>query len=202
MQWFFRLLLWFGFLWRVARLNLQLVPTHPDRAGGLGFLGRSAYGFAPILFAQGAILSGVIASRIFHEGKSLLAFRLDAAGLILLCILLVLAPLAVFAPRLVQSKKQGLREYGLLANHYVRQFDEKWIRGRAPSGEALVGSADIQSLADLGNSYALVNAMRPVPFSLQIAMSLALMTVAPLLPLTLTVIPLEKVIEHLIKSLL
>ncbi|MGH9317308.1 MAG: hypothetical protein ACRD1P_09385 [Thermoanaerobaculia bacterium] len=202
LQWFFRLLLWFGLVWRVSKLNLQLTPTHPDRAGGLGFLGKSAYGFGPILFAQGAMLAGVIASRILHEGKSLLAFEVDAAGLILLCVVFTLAPLAVFTPRLVRSKKQGLREYGLLANRYVRQFDDKWIRGRAPSGEALIGSADIQSLADLGNSYALVKAMRPVPFSLEIATRLALITVAPLLPLILTVVPLEQLIEHLIKSLL
>jgi hypothetical protein len=33
LRWYLRLLLWFGFLWRVSRLQLRLTPTHPDRAG-------------------------------------------------------------------------------------------------------------------------------------------------------------------------
>jgi hypothetical protein len=38
LRWLWRLALWCVFLWRVSRLELRLVPTHPDRAGGLGYL--------------------------------------------------------------------------------------------------------------------------------------------------------------------
>ena len=69
---------------------------------------------------------------------------------------LVFGPLLVFAPQLAQAKRTGLREYGTLAERYVREFDAKWLRGGAPAGEPLVGSADIQSLADLGNSFEVV----------------------------------------------
>jgi hypothetical protein len=37
-RWGWRLLVWWVFLWRFSRLRLQLVPTHPDLAGGLGYL--------------------------------------------------------------------------------------------------------------------------------------------------------------------
>ena len=54
----------------------------------------------------------------------------------------------VFAPQLAQTKRTGNREYGALAQWYVRAFDVKWLRGGAPADESLVGSGDIQSLAE------------------------------------------------------
>src|SRR5271157_5548835 len=45
LRWYLRFFIWFRFLWQVSRLNLHLIATHPDRAGGLGFLGKSAYAF-------------------------------------------------------------------------------------------------------------------------------------------------------------
>jgi len=80
LRWYLRLGIWFQLLWRVSRLNLRLLPTHPDHAGGIGFLGMSSYAFAPILFAQGTVLAGLIASRIFYQGESLMSFRLSIAA--------------------------------------------------------------------------------------------------------------------------
>src|SRR5437867_6119323 len=53
LRWYFRILIWTRFLWQVSRLDLHLIPTHPDRAGGLGFLGGGLYAFTPLLFVQG-----------------------------------------------------------------------------------------------------------------------------------------------------
>jgi hypothetical protein len=64
-------------------------------------------------------------------------------------------------------------EYGGLAARYTREFHEKWIRGRAPADEPLVGSADIQSLADLANSYEVVRGTRAVPFGRDTIIQLA-----------------------------
>src|SRR6516225_4277145 len=82
LRWYFRLFVWFRFLWHVSRLNLHLVPTHPDRRAGLGFLGRTVYAYSPILFAQGAMLCGVVASRIFYTGAKLVSFKLQIVGFI------------------------------------------------------------------------------------------------------------------------
>ena len=64
-RWYFRLFIWTRFLWQVSRIELQLIPTHPDRAGGLGFLANIVYAFAPFLVAHGVLLAGLIADRIF-----------------------------------------------------------------------------------------------------------------------------------------
>jgi len=48
----------------------------------------------------------------------------------------------VFAPQLAQAKRTGNREYGTLAERYVREFDAKWVRGGATADEPFVGSGD------------------------------------------------------------
>ncbi len=201
-QWYLRFFVWIWFVWRVSRLNLHLVPTHADRTGGMGFLDNTAYAFEAILFAHGVLLAGMIANRIFFEGQSLLAFKLDIVAFVSFFVLVILSPLVLFTPHLTRAWRQGRREYGSLVNRYVREFEAKWIRGGAPKDEGLLGSSDIQSLADLGNSYAVVREMRRVPFGKEVVLRLAVVTAAPLLPLTLTMVPLEKVVDYLIKVLL
>jgi hypothetical protein len=198
LRWYLRFFIWFRFLWQVSRMNLHLVPTHPDRAAGLSFLGKSTYAFGPLLFAQGALLAGVIATKVLYGGQSLMAFKLDAIGLIGFFVLFLLGPLTVFTPRLAQAKRTGLAEYGVLASDYVTAFDAKWIRGGCGE-EQLLGSADIQSLSDMGQSYSVIREMNPVPFAWQDVTRLAIATAIPLLPLGLTVFSLEQLVMQLLK---
>jgi hypothetical protein len=201
LRWYLRFFIWFRFLWQVSRLDLHLVPTHPDRAGGLAFLGRSAYAFSPILFAQGALLAGVIASRVLHGGEKLLSFKMEAIGFIAFFLVFVLGPLTMFTPQLAGAKRKGLGEYGLFANYYVEAFEKKWIFRDASADNELLGTGDIQSLADLGNSYAMVREMRAVPFDMQDIVRLATVTAVPLLPLGLTMFSLEQIVMQILKTL-
>jgi hypothetical protein len=75
----------------------------------------------------------------------------------------------MFTPRMAGVRRKGLAEYGQLAQRYVERFDLKWVYSDPAPSEELLGAADIQSLADLGNSYALVREMRAVPFGLRIS---------------------------------
>jgi hypothetical protein len=109
----------------------------------------------------------------------------------------VLGPLLVFAPQLAQAKRKGLREYGTLAQRYVGEFDRKWLRGGAPADEPFVGSADIQSLADLGNSYEVVRTMRTAPITRDAVIGLSAATLVPIVPLLLTMMPLEELLKKL-----
>jgi hypothetical protein len=201
LRWYLRFFIWFQFLWRVSRLKLRLIATHPDRAAGIGFLGASSYAFGPILFAQGALLAGLIAVRVLYEGQNLMAFKIDAGALVAFFVLFVLGPLIVFTPHLARAKRQGLRDYGQLASRYVQGFEEKWIPEGASSEDELLGSGDIQSLADLGNSFTVVQEMHLVPFGLKDAARLAAATAAPLIPLGLTIFSLEELVSRLIKIL-
>lgn len=201
LRWYFRLCIWFRFLGQVARLELHLIPTHPDRASGLDFLAKGSYAFGPVLFAQGALLAGQIATRVLYGGRSLLSFKMEAFGLVAFFLLVVLGPLVMFSPQMTRAKRKGLRDYGLLANRYVEGFEHKWVRKDGAKAGELLGTSDIQSLADLSNSYAIVREMRIVPFGLDDMIRLAVATAAPLLPLALTVFSPEELMTRLIKLL-
>jgi hypothetical protein len=199
LRWYMRLVVWFGLLWQVSRLNLHLSAAHPDGAGGIGFLSNSSYAFAPILFAEGALLSGFIANRVLYNGQSLLSFKMEAIGLVGVFLLCILGPLLMFSPKLDRVKRHGSAEYGLLANQYVFGFEEKWMRGSAPETGELLGTADLQSLADLGNSYTVVRKMRVILIDHEEIVRLTAATAAPLLPLALTTFSLEELMVRLIK---
>jgi hypothetical protein len=202
-RWVWRYLIWCWFLWRTSRLELQLIPTHPDRAAGLAFLGLAQAKFGIIVFGLSSIISSTMGEEILFGKASLAEYKLLILGYVVLILIIFLGPLLVFSLKLFGVKRQGLLEYGALANEYTRSFDRKWIRGKAPEGEALIGSADIQSLADLGNSFAIVREMRGVPFDPKMTIvPIVASAVIPLLPLALTVLPLEEIIKRIFSMLI
>jgi len=198
LRWYMRLLIWFRFRRQVTRIELNLLPTHPDRCGGLSFVGKSSYAFTPILFAQGAILAGIVANRVLYNGDSLQSFKFQIGGFIVFFVIVVLGPLLMFTPRMARVRRKGLADYGLFAQRYVEGFDQKWVHGTFLS-EELLGTGDIQSLADLGNSYEVVREMRVVPFGLQDVSRLALAAAVPLSPLLLTIFSFEELIIRIVK---
>jgi len=199
LRWYFRLFIWARFLWQVSRIDLKFMPMHPDRCGGLGFLAGVSQAFVPVLLAQGVLLAGMIANRIFYAGATLPEFKVELIGLVAVMLFAVLGPLLVFSLQLAAAKRTGLREHGILAQRYVQEYDRKWLRGGAPPDEPLVGSADIQSLADLGNSFDVVKEMRWAPFTLATVFQLGVTTLVPVLPLMLTLISLEELLEKLLQ---
>ena len=80
LRWYFRLFIWARFLWQVSRIELSLMPTHPDRCGGVGFLASVSNAFSPVLLAQGAVLAGMMANRIFYAGAKLPEFKWNSSG--------------------------------------------------------------------------------------------------------------------------
>ncbi|MEM5328464.1 hypothetical protein VSR34_17995 [Paraburkholderia sp. JHI2823] len=196
-RWYFRLFIWTRLLWQVSRIELSLLPTHPDRVGGLGFLSNTVYAFMTLLAAHGAMLAAQFANRIFFAGAALTEFKAETGAMVVFLLCLVFGPLLVFAPQLAQAKRTGLSEYGMLAERYVREFDTKWLRGGSPDGEPLVGSGDIQSLADLANSFDVVRTMRIAPITRDAVIRLAAAVLIPILPLALTMMSLEDLIKRL-----
>ena len=197
-RWYYRIFIWMRFLWQVSRIELSLIPTHPDRVGGLGFLANTVYAFMPLAVAHGAMLAGLIANRIFYVGAALPEFKIEIAVMVVFQLCIALGPLLVFAPQLAQAKRTGNREYGALAERYVREFDAKWLRGGAPADEPLVGSGDIQSLADLVNSFEVVRTMQVAPITRDALLRLVAATLVPVVPLALTMMPFEELLKGLL----
>ena len=201
-RWYARFFILFWMLLQISKLKLNLIPTHPDRSGGLGFLGRVTYAFSPLLFAQGALLSAMIATEVMQNGKDIGSFLVESIGYIAFFVIGVLVPLCVFVPEVARAKRKGLRIYGTLAARYVEEFDKKWIRSDDGEKEELLGTADIQSLADLGNSYNIVSEMNLAPFNYRDIFRLTAITAAPLIPLLLLVFSAEELFKKILEVFL
>lgn len=131
-----------------------------------------------------------------------MTFKAEVALFVVVFALFFLGPLTVFSGQLARVKRMGLREYGMLASHYVQEFDERWVQESAPGTEELLGSGDIQSLTDLEDRIVTVREMRPVPFGMNAVIVLVAASVAPLVPLTRTVSSAEAVLLKVIQILL
>lgn len=199
-RWYFRIFIWARFLWKCSRLDLNLIPTHPDRACGLGFLALSSILFAPLIMAHGVLFAGLIANSIFFMGAKLTDFMLLILGIVLFVQFIVLGPLFVFFPSMMRAKRTGLCDYGVLASSYVNEFDLKWVRGGVAGDERLIGSGDIQSLADLANSFQVIRDVRSFPFDKDSILQVILFVLIPILPLVLTMIPLEELIKKFFEA--
>jgi hypothetical protein len=202
LRWYFRLFIWTRFLFQVSKLDLNLVPTHPDKSCGLGFLDGIIFAMAPFLIAHTCLLSGAIANRLLYEGAKLTAYYVEIGTLAVFLCLVVLGPLCLFTPSLSRARRLGLRVYGRLASDYVIGFDRKWIGGQRPPEEPLVGTGDIQSLADLANSFAVVQSISPFPFGKNSLIGLVVIIVLPLLPLGLTMFSPQELLLRLVKLVL
>jgi hypothetical protein len=201
LRWLLRLVLWWYFLWCVQRLKLQLIPTHPDGSAGLGYVEFVHEQFLPLALGISAVVSASFAEKIFAAETTLNALYGSIAVLLAIQGLLFIAPLLIFAPKLAARRVTGLAEYTNMASDYVTAFDKKWIRGENPSGESLLGSQDIQALADLANGFNVVRKMRTVPVEKRLLIRIASGAVIPFLPLLLFEYPVVAIALKVVKAL-
>jgi hypothetical protein len=202
MRWVVHLAIWAWLLRRISRLDLRLLPTHPDLAGGLGILAVAHVALAPLNFALSAILAGDYADHLRYAGADARDLLLRIGFAIMASTFVLVAPLLIFIPRLLAAKQRGLLEYGDLATTYVRGFEAKWLRGANPDAEPLLGTADVQSLADLGNSYDVIRQMKVVPISRSQVFFLASAAALPALPLANYLMPFDEMMIRGVQTLL
>lgn len=201
-RWVWRLFLWFQFLGRVNTLDLQLFPTHPDEAGGLGFVGETQRFFGALLFALSIGIVGALANDTVYDKVPLQHFTTAIVIYVIVAVLIIVLPLIIFSGRLLRTKRIGLHQYGTLATTYTGLFQKKWVYGNNPENEPLLGTGDIQSLADLGNSYSFIEKMKPLPIDLRTLLNLIAASLLPLTPLLLAVMPLKELLKLLFKVLM
>jgi len=192
--------IWAQLLWRLSRLRLRPIASHPDLEGGLGFLSLPCGGFAYIVAGLSATQAGVYANQILFDDATLTSLTPKVALFTLVALVLALGPLLVFARHLVPCRILGGIEYDGLATDYTRLFHARWIEHRQRTD--VLGSADIQSLADLGTACEVVHRMRPVPFSSKSAIPIAVAALAPMIPVALLRVPVIELLKTIGAALL
>jgi hypothetical protein len=197
LRWFWKTCAWAWFLFRVSRLELELTPTHPDRAGGLGFLAWGQASFAPVLAAVSAVLSGSFAGQVLYAGESMHRLKYHLMVFVVLSLGFLLAPLLVFSRKLAQCRFRAVLDFGMLIWRHDRAFDEKWVRAPATEQKGLLGCPDVSSLANIAAAFEHVERMRVVPLDHQAVIVLFLAAMVPMLPFVASTIPLTEILKEL-----
>jgi hypothetical protein len=198
-RWIYRMVVWGRFLAKVSQLDLLLTASHPDGAGGLAFLGKSLIPFGVVLFAVSVVVSSAIAERMLFTGEKLEQYVLSYVTLFVFALAVFAAPLLIFVPSLLALKRRGLMEYGTLGGEYTQAFYRRWVGKSEPTEEPLLGTGDIQSLADLGNSFDIIRQMRVLPMEYVDFIGFVLPGLIPVLPLVTMVMPLGEIVKGLLK---
>jgi hypothetical protein len=191
---------WALTLWRLSRLPLRTEPAHPDGAAGLALLARPTVAIALVVFANSVVFSSACATAILRRHAPLTAFAPTFVTLAVVALLVSLGPLLPFFGRLAHARLAGRVDYSRLATNYVRRFHRRWIDPEPPPDP--LGTPDLQSLADLANSFRVVDRMRLLPFAREEVLLVLLATLVPLAPLLLTQVPLPALLRTLAKALI
>jgi hypothetical protein len=200
-RWLWRAFIWSTFLRRVLKLDLQLIPTHPDRAGGLGFLGETHRPFAILIFAYAATASAMASREVLFDKVPIQTYKIPIAALIVIMLVFFLGPLFMFAPALLRTRRKALHEYSTLGCRLGRLYDRKWVQTMTPAAESILSTSDNASLANYSRDYELVDRMRVFPFDPRTAVGLALAGLVPMVPLLATVMPMQEIFKLVLKAM-
>jgi hypothetical protein len=199
--WLWRIALVTYWMGRVGRLDLSLVPSHPDRTGGIAFVEKLPGAFALATLGLAAVPASRWAHEVLHHGASLASFRLPALAFAVLWTLILLLPLFALAAPLRKAKRAAIPAYASLVGEQGRLVHRRWIERKPLDEDALIEPAEVGAVADASVLYDVVKTMRPVPVG-TVALAGVLVPIAiPFLLLMLVRIPLTDVLLRLLKVL-
>jgi len=200
-RWIWIILLWTIFLKKASKIELHCIGTHPDTCGGLGFLAEIQPFFGFIGFACSAVMAGALGNEIAYQGATVSSLKFLIIVYCVLAVILLAAPLLVLTPKLAKIKRRDQYHYGALGTAYSGAFEAKWIQGLSSDREALLGTSDIQSLADLSNSFSVIREMKVVLIGKRLLAALAFSAILPILPMIVIATPTQELVHAVLKLL-
>jgi hypothetical protein len=200
--WLWRLALLFVLLRRIARLDLSIVPTHPDGAGGLGFVKDMPKAFSLLAFATSAVVASRLAHDVIYHGVTLQSLKVVLGGFVALVVAACVAPLLALAGPLAAAKRRALLDYGALVGEHGRRVRQRWILGESPADDALLSAPEIGPVADTVSLYDAVRRMQVVPFGKSTLIGIAVPTLVPIIVLLSTQVPIKEVLKKIVGALL
>ena len=195
-----RMILWTVFLYRVSRLNLHLLPSHPDRRGGLGFIPATVRAFPPLAFAIGTILAGNVATWVAFQGHPKVEVQYAMVAAVAIVVTMLVGPLLVFGPVLYRVRTEGVYKYGRLMHDVGSEFESKWLPPARPKDNP-VGSPDFSSMIDLSSVVANVEAITPIMVDWHSLMPLVIAALMPFIPVLVLVLPAYEIFDDVAKFL-
>jgi hypothetical protein len=199
LRFLYRIALWWRFLWKTSRLNLQLHAVHPDGAGGLGFLGLTLDAFKLPAFGISASFAGSLADLILLKALPTNEIKYEILGVALIVVGLFVLPLSLFYSReLTRARDRDVLNYWALVEAQLRQFERKWIASDSKQANMPSG-ADFSEAASLSSILERAQRMTLLPFRLGDFLSLVAAVLLPFLPVAALVVPLSNILKTILR---
>lgn len=202
LAWVWRLVVYTLLLRQIAGLPLQLVPTHPDRAGGLGFLEEMPVIFSPVVFAMSAVIASRWGHEVLYHEVDVHSFTIPLALFVVAMLVLYLGPLALFFRRLLPLKRQGLLEYGALVGQHGRLVRSRWIIREPVVDSPLLQAGELGPVIDTVAMYEVVAGIRPTPIGKRALLAIAVPALLPMIPVFAIQIPVKEMLLKLLTTLI
>lgn len=200
--WAWRLVLLFLLLHRISRLDLALVPSHPDKASGLAFLESFPSAFSLVAFASSAVVSSRWAHDVVYHDVHVDSLRMIAIAFLVVNVLLFTGPLLAFLPRLHLVKRRALLEYGALVGRQGRLVGRRWIDGDASvASDDLLSAPEIGPVADAIALYEAVAASRTLLIGKRALLAVVVPTALPLLAVFAIEVPIKDMLLTLLRTI-
>lgn len=195
-------ILWIIYIWKISRMNLNLLPTLPDNAGGLTFLNFPQLAFGMLGMIQAITNAARMANQILYLGVPIEDFKTTVLIAVPVAVIFYSLPMIFFMKKLIKLKVDGLYEYNILGVKYSSLFYNKWIKNINRGSDELLGTSDIQSLADFAGSYEIIEKMRFLPFRLNFFVILFLMISLPFALLYTIQFPINEIVKVILNFFL
>lgn len=201
-RWMWRWAIWIYTLVRLSRIRLAGVAAHPDHAAGLSCLAWPILGFCWYVAAFSSVLAGAWDTQLLEDRFTVSSLAPSVAVLISGAIILGFAPLLVFTPTLYDVRRRDMMKNTLFAFDYMRRFNQKWLEGGIPPAEDVLGAQDIQSLGAYETAFQIVLTTRLTIFEVRRIKTVAVAVLLPMLPLLMTLIPIESVVPRFASAII
>ncbi len=201
LAWIWRIILLFILFRRIAGLNLSLVPTHPDHAGGLGFLAGILAALAPIMLATTVVIAGMLAHDVVYHGVSVQSLYVEMGAFVGILVLVFLSPMLAFFGVLSRVRRKALLDYGVLVSQHGRLVRQRWIEKRNITEDAVLQAPELGPVVDVSAMYDFVKEMRTVPLTKSSVVPLVVAAAAPMLGVLAIEIPIAELVRTLLRAL-
>lgn len=185
LRWLWRYFVWVLLLFRLSKANLILLPTHADRAGGLGIIMLAQRSFSLVFVAGSVVISGELIAQLREHPDLFETIRGEGIAYIVISLVFILIPLLFFTAKLFKTKNEGLLYLSKLGATLSGKFEREWVNDLPIEKRIAAQQVDPSMVYDYSGVYDSVQQLRTIPVTLRDIISMGLTLFAPFIPIPL-----------------
>jgi len=169
-------------VWKISKLELRLVASHPDGVGGLAFIEGTVMAMAPIVLASSVVLAGRWGHEVLYHGVHVDSLKPLVAVFTVTAVLFFNGPLFLLGRNLRAFKRKSLLEYSTLVGNHGHLVYQRWIRRQDIGAPDILNAPELGPTVDISSIYESVAKMRFAPIGKRSLLPIAIAALLPCCP--------------------